>query len=98
MLQWPGAYGTSELETALAWEEAAWPGSSVSEFTRRGISVGAQVRVIWPSPLEGLTGTVTFINDSTGLYEIRIDGERWRGRKPIVVARHEIELVSPDPA
>ena len=64
---------------------------------RSGVSVGSQVRVVWPSPLEGLTGTITFINDSSGLYEVRIDGERWRGRKPILVTRDEVELFPPDP-
>ena len=70
----------------------------MSEPTRSRISGGSRVRVVWPSPLEGLTGTVTFINDSSGLYEVRIDGERWRGRRPILVTREEVELVSPDPA
>ena len=59
---------------------------------RSGVSVGSQVRVVWPSALEGLTGTITFINDSSGLYEVRIDGERWRGRRPILVTRDEVEL------
>lgn len=66
----------------------------MSEFTRAGVSVGSQVRVVRPSPLEGLTGTVTFINESTGLYEVQVDGGRWRGRGPILVARDEVELFS----
>ncbi len=66
----------------------------MTEFTRAGVSVGSHVRVVRPSPLEGLTGTVTFVNDSDGLYEVRIDGGRWRGRPPILVARDEIELVA----
>ncbi len=66
----------------------------MSESTRAGVSVGSQVRVIQPSPLEGLTGTVTFINDSSGLYEVRVDGGGWRGRRPILVTRDEVELFS----
>ena len=65
----------------------------MSESTRAGVSVGSQVRLIRPSALEGLTGTVTFINDSDGLYEVRVDGGRWRGRRPILVARDEVELL-----
>ena len=57
------------------------------ESTRAGVSVGSHVRVVRPSPLEGLTGTVAFVNDSDGLYEVRVDGGRWRGRRPILVAR-----------
>ena len=67
---------------------------SRSESARAGVSVGSQVRVIRPSPLEGLTGTVTFINESDGLYEVRVDGGRWHGRGPILVTRDEIELFS----
>ena len=66
----------------------------MSESTRAGVSVGSQVRVIRPSPLEGLTGTVTFINESDGLYEVRIDGGHWRGRGPILATRDELELLS----
>ena len=47
---------------------------SRSESARAGVSIGSQVRVIQPSPLEALTGTVTFINESNGLYEVRVDG------------------------
>lgn len=65
----------------------------MSESTRVGVSVGSQVRLIRPSALEGLTGTVTFINDSDGLYEVRVDRGRWRGRRPILVARDEVELL-----
>lgn len=57
-------------------------GSFVSESTRADVSVGSQVRLIRPAPLEGLTGTVTFINASNRLYEVRVDGGRWRGRRP----------------
>ena len=66
----------------------------MSESTRAGVSVGSQVRLIQPSPLEGLTGTVTFINDSSELYEVRVDGGGWRGRRPILVTRDEVELLS----
>ena len=65
----------------------------MTESTRAGVSVGSYVRVVRPSPLEGLTGTVTFVNDSDGLYEVRVDGGRWRGRPPILVTRDEVELV-----
>ena len=65
----------------------------MSESTSAGVSVGSRVRLIRPSPLEGLTGTVTFINDSDGLYEVRVDSGCWRGRRPILVTRDEVELV-----
>ena len=65
----------------------------MTDSTRVGVSVGSHVRVVRPSPLEGLTGTVTFVNDSDGLYEVRVDGGRWRGRRPILVTREEVELV-----
>ena len=65
----------------------------MTESTRAGGSVGSYVRVVRPSPLEGLTGTVTFVNDSDGLYEVRVDRGRWRGRPPILVTRDEVELV-----
>lgn len=64
----------------------------MTESARGGVAVGSQVRVVWPSPLEGLTGTVTFINDSSGLWEVLIDGGRWRGRRPLLVTRDEVEL------
>lgn len=65
----------------------------MTESERAGVSVGSHVRVVRPSPLEGLTGTVTFVNDSDGLYEVRVDDGCWRGRPPILVTRDEVELV-----
>ena len=65
----------------------------MTESTRGGMSVGSHVRVVRPSPLEGLTGTVTFVNDSDGLYKVRVDGGRWRGRRSLLVTRDEVELV-----
>ena len=55
----------------------------MTESTRSGVSVGSYVRVVRPLPLEGLTGTVRFVNDADGLYEVRVDCGRWRGRRPI---------------
>ena len=34
--------------------------AGMTEFTRAGVSVGSHVGVVRPSPLAGLTGTVTF--------------------------------------
>ena len=65
----------------------------MTESTRAGVSVGSRVRVVRPSPLAGLAGTVTFGNASDGLHEVRVDGGRWRGRPPILVTRDEVELV-----
>ena len=64
----------------------------MTESARARVSVGSQVRVIRPSPLEGLTGAVAFVNDSDGLYEVRLDGGRWLGWRPILVTREEVEL------
>ena len=64
----------------------------MTESTR--VSVGLHVRVVRPSPLEGLAGAVTFVNDSDRLYEVRIDGGSWRGRPPVLVTRDEVELVA----
>ena len=57
------------------------------------IAVGSRVRVVWPSTLDGLTGTVVTIDGTHGRLAVRIDGERWRNRAPIPVARGEVELV-----
>ena len=65
----------------------------MTEFTRAGVSVGSHVRVVRPSPLAGLSGAVSFVNDSSGLYEVHVDGGRWRGRPPILVTRDEVALV-----
>lgn len=79
---------------SFRWErQGVCAASPMTESTRAGVSVGSYVRVVRPSPLEGLTGTVTFVNDSDGLYEVRVDGGRWRGRPPILVTRDEVELV-----
>ena len=65
----------------------------MTEFTRAGVSVGSHVRVVRSSLLAGLSGTVTFVNDSSGLYEVHVDGGRWRRRPPILITRDEVELV-----
>jgi len=65
----------------------------MTESRRAGVSVGSHVCVVRPSPLERLTGTVTLVNDSDGLYEVRVDGGRWHGRRPTLVTREEVELV-----
>lgn len=64
----------------------------MTESARARASVGSQVRVIRPAPLEGLTGQVAFVNDWGGLYEVRLDGGRWPGRRPILLTREEVEL------
>ena len=64
----------------------------MTEFTGAGVSVGSHVRVVRRSPLAGLAGTVTFVNDSDGLYEVHVDGGIC-GRPPILITRDEVELV-----
>ena len=55
----------------------------VDDRIRMRRRVGRLARARGPaSPLEGLTATVTFVNDSDELYEVRVDGGRWRGRPP----------------
>ena len=65
----------------------------MTEFTAAGVSVGSHVRVVRSLLLAGLSGTVTFVNDSSRLYEVHVDGGRWRRRPPILITRDEVELV-----
>ena len=66
----------------------------VDDRIRMRRRVGRLARARGPaSPLEGLTATVTFVNDSDELYEVRVDGGRWRGRPPILVTGEEVELL-----
>ena len=56
------------------------------------IAVGSRVRIIWPSPRDGLTGTVTAVNGP--LLHVRLDGERWRGMEPVPIHIGEVRLIS----
>ena len=58
-----------------------------------GLYVGVRVRVVWPSALEGQTGTVTSADDTRQVVTVRIDGDRWRRRGPILLKREEVEAL-----
>ena len=61
--------------------------------TRR--RVGRLARARGPALAAGRTDRYGYVrvNDSNGLYEVHVDGGRWRGRPPILITRDEVELV-----
>lgn len=54
------------------------------------VAVGTRVRITWPSPHDGLVGTVTAIDGTHGRLLVRIEGERWRNMPPILLSRDEV--------
>ena len=58
-----------------------------------GVHAGVRVRIVFPSALEGQTGTVTSADDRQQLVTVRIDGDPGHGGGPIRVTLAEVEPV-----
>ncbi len=68
------------------------PMTVVSKTAGVAVSVGARVRIVWPSRRTDIIGTVVDVDNMRKLLEIRIEGDRWEGA-PILVALDEVEPV-----
>ncbi len=66
------------------------PMTVMSKTAGVAVSVGAQVRVVWPSRRTDIIGTVVDVDNMRKLLEIRIEGDRWEGA-PMLVALDEVE-------
>ena len=64
----------------------------VSKTAGVAVSVGARVRIVWPSRRTDIIGTVVDVDNMRKLLELRIEGDRWEGA-PILVALDEVEPV-----
>ncbi len=58
-----------------------------------GVHAGVRVRIVFPSALEGQTGTVTSADDRQQVVNVRIDGDPGHGGGPIRVKLAEVEPV-----
>ena len=83
------AFGATCSTCRAAGEEAASPRPDES-----GVHVGVRVRIVFPSALEGQTGTVTSADDRQQVVTVRIDGDSGHRGGPI---RLELAAVEPVP-
>lgn len=83
------AFGATCSTCRAAGEEAAPPRPDES-----GVHVGVRVRIVFPSALEGQTGTVTSADDRQQVVTVRIDGDSGHRARPI---RLELAAVEPVP-
>ena len=58
-----------------------------------GVHAGVRVRIVFPSALEGQTGTVTSADDQQQVVTVRVDGDPGHGGGPIRVELVEVEPV-----
>ena len=82
------AFGATCSTCRAASEEAASPRPDDS-----GVHAGVRVRIVFPSALEGQTGTVTSADDRQQVVTVRIDGDPGPGGRPIRVKLAEVEPV-----
>jgi hypothetical protein len=83
------AFGATCPTCRAASKEAASPPDD------SGVHVGVRVRIVFPSALEGQTGTVTSADDQQQVVTVRIDGDPGHGGGPI---RLKLAAVEPVPA
>lgn len=82
------ALGATCPTCRAASEEAASPRPDDS-----GVHAGVRVRIVFPSALEGQTGTVTSADDRQQVVTVRIDGDPGHRGGPIRVKLAEVEPV-----
>ena len=82
------AFGATCSTCRAASKEAASPRPDDS-----GVHAGVRVRIVFPSALEGQTGTVTSADDRQQLVTVRVDGDPGHGGGPIRVTLAEVEPV-----
>lgn len=82
------AFGATCSTCRAASKEAASPRPDDS-----GVHAGVRVRIVFPSVLEGQTGTVTSADDQQQVVTVRIDGDPGHDGGPIRVKLAEVEPV-----